>query len=53
MRLQENITKVIRGAQGNTADGIVEKLQEFEKELLKKTHNKEAYDGLANEIFNR
>ena len=45
------ITKVIRGAQENTADGIDEKLQELQKELLKKAHNKEAYDKIADEIL--
>ena len=51
VKLQENIAKVIRGAQENTADGIDEKLQELQKELLKKAHNKEAYDEIADEIF--
>ena len=45
------ITKVIRGAQENTADGIDEKLQELQKELLNKAHNKEAYDKIADEIL--
>lgn len=35
-QLQQNIAKVIRGAQQKTADGIDEKLQELQKELLKK-----------------
>ena len=43
-QLQQNIAKVIRSAQQNTADGIDEKLQELQKELLKKSNNKEAYD---------
>ncbi len=50
-RLQENIAKVIRGAQETTSDDIDEKLQELQKELLKKAHNKEAYDEIADEIF--
>ena len=35
-QLQQNIAKVIRSAQQNTADGIDERLQELQKELLKK-----------------
>ena len=50
-QLQQNIAKVIRSAQQNTADGIDERLQELQKELLKKANNKEAYDGIADEIF--
>ena len=50
-QLQQNIAKVIRSAQQNTADGIDEGLQELQKELLKKANNKEAYDEIADEIF--
>ena len=50
-KLQQNIAKVIRSAQQNTADGIDERLQELQKELLKKANNKEAYDEIADEIF--
>ena len=50
-QLQQNIAKVIRSAQQNTADGIDERLQELQKELLKKANNKEAYDKIADEIF--
>ena len=50
-QLQQNITKVIRSAQQNTADGIDERLQELQKELLKKANNKEVYDEIADEIF--
>lgn len=46
-QLQQNIAKVIRSAQQNTADGIDERLQELQKELLKKANNKEAYDKIA------
>ncbi|EEG90842.1 hypothetical protein COPCOM_01070 [Coprococcus comes ATCC 27758] len=35
-QLQQNIAKVIRSAQQKTADGIDERLQELQKELLKK-----------------
>ena len=51
VQLQQNIAKVIRSAQQNTADGIDERLQELQKELLKKANNKEAYDEIADEIF--
>ena len=50
-QLQQNIAKVIRSAQQNTTDGIDERLQELQKELLKKANNKEAYDEIADEIF--
>ena len=50
-QLQQNIAKVIRSAQQNTTDGIDERLQELQKELLKKANNKEAYDKIADEIF--
>ena len=50
-QLQQNIANVIRSAQQKTADGIDEKLQELQKELLKKANNKEAYDKIADEIF--
>ena len=46
-----NRAKVIRSAQQNTADGIDERLQELQKELLKKANNKEAYDEIADQIF--
>ena len=42
---------MIRSVQQNTADGIDERLQELQKELLKKANNKEAYDEIADEIF--
>ena len=50
-QLQQNIAKVIRSAQQNTADGIDERLQRLQKELLKKANNKESYDEIADEIF--
>lgn len=50
-QLQQNIANVIRSAQQKTADGIDERLQELQKELLKKANNKEAYDKIADEIF--
>ena len=50
-QLQQNIAKVIREAQKNTADGIDEQLIELQKELLQKANNKEAYDEIADQIF--
>lgn len=50
-QLQQNIAKVIRSAQQNTADGIDGRLQVLQKELLKKANNKEVYDEIADEIF--
>lgn len=50
-QLQQNIAKVIRSAQQNTTDEINERLQELQKELLKKANNKEAYDETADDIF--
>ena len=44
-QLQQNI------ANEKTADGTDERLQELQKELLKKANNKEAYDKIADEIF--
>lgn len=51
VQLQQNIAKVIRNAQKNTADGIDEQLMELQKKLLQKAHNKEAYDEIAEQIF--
>ena len=42
---------MIRSAQQNTTDEINERLQELQKELLKKANNKEAYDEIADDIF--
>ena len=50
-QLQQNIANVIRSAQQKTADGTDARLQELQKELLKKANNKEAYDKIADEIF--
>ena len=50
-QLQQNIAKVIRSAQQNTTDEINERRQELQKELLKKANNKEAYDEIADDIF--
>ena len=50
-QLQQYFATVIRSAQQNTADGIDERLQVLQKELLKKANNKEAYDEIADDIF--
>ena len=50
-QLQQNIAKVIREAQKNIADGMDERLMDLQKELLQKAHNKEAYDEIAEQIF--
>ena len=42
---------MISSAQQKNADGIDERLQELQKELLKKANSKEAYDEIADEIF--
>ena len=47
----KKLVKVIRNALKTTADGIDERLQELQKELLKKANSKEAYDEIADEIF--
>ena len=50
-QLQQNIAKVIRETQKNTADGIDEQLMTLQQELLEKANNKEAYDEIAGQIF--
>ena len=50
-QLQQNIAKVIRETQKNTADGIDEQLMILQQELLEKANNKEAYDEIAGQIF--
>lgn len=50
-QLQQNIASVIRASAAITTDGIDEQLMEFQKELLKKANNKEAYDEIADQIF--
>ena len=50
-QLQQNIAAVIHSSATESTDAIDEKLLALQQELLKKAHNKEAYDEIADEIF--
>ena len=50
-QLQQNIAAVIRASATASTDAIDEKLLALQQELLKKAHNKEAYDEIADKIF--
>ncbi len=50
-KLQRNIAAVIRVAETGSTDVIDEKLLALQQELLKRAHQREAYDDIANEIF--
>lgn len=50
-QLQKNIASVIKYSAAITTDGIDEKLMELQQELVKKAINKEAYDDIADQIF--
>lgn len=50
-QLQQNIAAVIHASATASMDAIDEKLLALQQELLKKAHNKEAYDEIADEIF--
>lgn len=49
--LQKNIAKAVRESDATSSDGIDERLNELQHELLKKAHKKEEYDTVADEIF--
>ncbi len=49
--LQENIATVIRNDASASTDDIDAKLLELQKELFKKANNRDAYDNIAEEIF--
>lgn len=49
--LQQNIAIAVRQSDATSADGIDERLNELQHELLKKAHKKEEYDTVADEIF--
>lgn len=49
--LQENIATVVNASSAVLETDIGAKLQELQKELLKKANNKDDYDALAEEIF--
>ena len=50
-QLQQNIATVIRSSATASTDAIDEKLLALQQELLKKAHQKETYDEIADEIF--
>ena len=50
-QLQANIAAVIRESTTGSTESIDRKLNELQKELLKKANNKEAYDKIAEQIF--
>ena len=50
-QLQQNIATVIRASATESTDAIDEKLLALQQELLKRAHQKEAYDEIADEIF--
>jgi hypothetical protein len=49
--LQENIAKAVVSADTLSPDGIQNRLEELQKELIKKANNKQDYDAIADEIF--
>ena len=49
--LQENIATVVKTSSAVLESDIDSKLQELQKELLKRANNKDDYDALAEEIF--
>lgn len=50
-QLQENVAKAVVGADALSLDGIQARLDELQKELIKKANNKQDYDAIADEIF--
>lgn len=50
-RLQQNIATAVRQSDATSVDGIDARLNELQRELLKKAHKKEEYDTVADEIF--
>jgi uncharacterized coiled-coil protein SlyX len=49
--LQQNIAKVVVNADTLSPDGIQARLEELQKELIKKANNKQDYDAIADKIF--
>jgi len=49
--LQQNIAAAVRQSDATSVEGIDERLNELQHELLKKAHKKEEYDTVADEIF--
>lgn len=50
-QLQANIAKAVVNADTLSPDGIQARLEELQKELIKKANNKQDYDAIADEIF--
>ena len=50
-QLQANIAKAVVSAVTLSPDGIQARLEELQKELIKKANNKQDYDAIADEIF--
>lgn len=50
-QMQENIAKAITDADTMSPDGIQARLDELQKELIRKANSKQDYDGIADEIF--
>ena len=49
--LHENIETVIRQEDESSVEGIEAKLEELQKELLKRANSKKDYNGIAEEIY--
>ena len=50
-QMQENIAKAITTADTMRPDGIQARLDELQKELIRKANSKQDYDAIADEIF--
>ena len=50
-QLQANIAKAVVGADTLSPDGIQARLEELQKELIKKANSKQDYDAIADEIL--
>ena len=50
-QMQENIAKAIMDADTMSPDGIQARLDELQKELIRKANSKQDYDAIADEIF--
>lgn len=50
-QMQQNIAKAITTADTMSPDGIQARLDELQKELIKKANSKQDYDAVADEIF--
>lgn len=49
--LQENVETVIRREDESSVEGIEAKLEELQKELLKRANSQKDYNGIAEEIY--